>query len=48
VLTVAIEAPIAIVLLRRAEPDLPRLGLLIVLANLASHPVGLVRDRRLR
>ncbi len=39
VLTLAIEAPIAVVLLRQAEPDLRRLGILIVFANLASHPV---------
>ena len=39
VLTLAIEAPIAVVLLRQAEPDLRRLGVLIVFANLASHPV---------
>jgi hypothetical protein len=39
VLTLAIEAPIAVVLLRQAQPDLRRLGVLIVFANLASHPV---------
>lgn len=39
VLTLAIEVPIAVVLLRRAEPDLRRLGVLIIFANLASHPV---------
>ena len=36
-LTLAVEAPIVVVLLRRAEPDLIRLGILIVFANLATH-----------
>jgi len=38
VLTLAVEVPIAVVLLRRAEPSLPRLVVLIVFANLATHP----------
>jgi len=38
VLTVAIEAPIVWLFLRRQEPDLLRLGLLIVFANLVTHP----------
>ena len=39
VITLAIEIPIVIVLLRRTEPNLVRLGILIVFANLATHPV---------
>jgi hypothetical protein len=39
VLTLAVEAPIVAFLLRRAEPSLVRLGVLIVFANLATHPV---------
>ena len=39
VLTVAVEVPIAAYLLREAEPDLVRRVSLIVLANLATHPV---------
>ena len=39
VLTVAVEVPIAAYLLRQAEPDLLRRVSLIVLANLATHPV---------
>jgi hypothetical protein len=38
-LTVAVELPIAAYLLRRAEPALLRRVSLIVLANLATHPV---------
>jgi hypothetical protein len=38
VLTLAIEAPIVWLLLRRAEPDPLRIGLLIAFANLATHP----------
>jgi len=38
VLTVAIELPIAVWLLRRAEPDPRRRVALVVLANLATHP----------
>ena len=38
VLTLAVELPIAGVLLRRYEPAWPRLLVLIVFANLASHP----------
>jgi len=38
VLTLAIEIPIAAFLLRRAEPDRLRLVVLIVFANLATHP----------
>lgn len=37
-LTVLIEAPVVALLVRRQEPDLVRLGLLIVFANLATHP----------
>jgi hypothetical protein len=39
ILTLAVEAPLVAFLLRRAEPDLVRLGVLIVFANLATHPV---------
>jgi hypothetical protein len=39
VLTLAIEIPIVLFLLRRAEPDRVRLVVLIVFANLATHPV---------
>ncbi len=39
VLTLAVEAPIVAFLLRRSEPNLLRLGILIVFANLASHPI---------
>ena len=39
VLTVLIEAPVVWLLLRRQEPNLIRLGLLVVFANLATHPV---------
>ena len=38
VLTLAVELPVAAVLLRRWEPDRPRLVALVVFANLASHP----------
>jgi hypothetical protein len=38
-LTLAVEGPIVAFLLRRAEPDLLRLGVLIVFANLATHLV---------
>ena len=37
-LTVAVEAPIVALLLRRWEPSWPRLLALIFFANLASHP----------
>jgi hypothetical protein len=37
-LTLVIEIPITVVLLRRAVPDLPRLLLLVVFANLVTHP----------
>jgi hypothetical protein len=37
-LTVAVEVPIAAFLLRRFEPDRLRLVLLVLFANLASHP----------
>jgi hypothetical protein len=37
-LTLAIEAPIVALLLRRREPSWPRLLALIFFANLASHP----------
>jgi len=39
VLTVAVEVPIAGYLLRRAEPDRLRPVLLVVFANLATHPI---------
>ncbi|MFI5261471.1 MAG: hypothetical protein ACHQZR_02805 [Candidatus Limnocylindrales bacterium] len=38
-LTVAVEVPLVLFLLRRTEPDRLRLGLLIVFANLATHPI---------
>ena len=37
VLTVAIEAPIVVVLLRGLEPNLARLAVLLVAVNLATH-----------
>jgi len=37
VITLAVEAPIVVFLLRREEQDLLRLGVLIVFANLATH-----------
>ena len=37
-LTLAVEVPIAAYLLRRAEPDLLRRLLLVVFANLLTHP----------
>lgn len=37
-LTLAVEAPIVALLLRRWEPSRPRLLAFIVFANLASHP----------
>ena len=39
VLTLAVEGPLVAFILRRAEPDLVRLGVLVVFANLATHPV---------
>ena len=39
VLTLAVEVPIAGYLLRRVEPDRLRLAILLVFANLATHPV---------
>ena len=39
VLTVLIEAPVVWLLVRRQELDLVRLGLLVVFANLATHPL---------
>ncbi len=38
-LTIAIEIPIAGYFLRRVEPDRRRLAILIVFANLATHPI---------
>ncbi len=38
VLTLSIEVPIVVFVLRRAEPNLVRLGVLVVFANLATHP----------
>jgi hypothetical protein len=37
-LTVLVEVPLAAYLLRRSEPSRPRLFLLLLFANLASHP----------
>jgi len=39
VVTLAVELPVAGYLLRRAGLDLLRLGLLIVFANLVTHPI---------
>jgi hypothetical protein len=39
VITVAVEAPVVLLLLRRTEANLFRLGLLVLFANLATHPV---------
>ena len=36
-LTLAVEAPIVAIILRRFEPDLIRLGILVLFANLATH-----------
>jgi hypothetical protein len=38
VVTIAVEAPIVVWLLRGMERDLVRLGIVIVMANLATHP----------
>jgi hypothetical protein len=38
VLTLAVEVPIVVYLLRREEPNLIRLGILAVFASLATHP----------
>ena len=38
-LTLAIEVPVAVFLLRRAEPDLLRAAALVVFANLMTHPM---------
>ena len=38
VLTLAVELPVVLLLLRRWEPDLARLAVLVVIANLATHP----------
>jgi hypothetical protein len=38
-LTLAVEVPVAALLLRRTEPDRLRLVLLVVFANLATHPI---------
>ena len=38
-LTLAVEVPVAGYLLRRTEPDRVRLVLLVVFANLATHPI---------
>jgi hypothetical protein len=37
VITLAVEAPLVALLVRRVESDLVRLGILIVFANLATH-----------
>ncbi len=39
VITLACELPVAAVLLRRAEPDLARRCLVVLVANLATHPI---------
>jgi hypothetical protein len=39
VLTVALEVPVVLFVLRRVEPDLLRLAVLVAFANLATHPV---------
>jgi len=38
-LTLAVELPVVVVLLRRVEPDLPRVAGLVAFANLATHPI---------
>lgn len=38
VLTLAVEVPIVVYLMRRAEPNVVRLSILAVFANLATHP----------
>lgn len=38
-LTLTVEVPIASFLLRRAEPDRLRLVIVVVFANLATHPI---------
>jgi hypothetical protein len=37
VMTLTVETPVVAFILRRAEPNLVRLGILIVFANLATH-----------
>jgi hypothetical protein len=37
--TVAIEIPIVVVLVRRVEPDAGRVAVLTLFANLATHPI---------
>jgi hypothetical protein len=39
VITLTVEVPVVIVLARRLEPNLVRLGLLVLFANLATHPI---------
>jgi hypothetical protein len=38
VLTLVVETPIVVAVLRRREPDLVRLALIAVIANLVTHP----------
>jgi len=38
-LTVAVEVPLVLAMLRREEPDLARLGVMVVTVNLATHLV---------
>ena len=38
-LTLAVEVPIAVFLLRRPEPNLARAAAIVVFANLVSHPM---------
>jgi hypothetical protein len=37
-MTIVVEVPIVVVMLRRSEPDLARLAGIALFANLASHP----------
>lgn len=39
VLTMVVEVPVVAILLRASEPDLRRLALLVLFANLATHPI---------
>ena len=38
IITLAVEVPIGLLLLRKVEPALPRLAVLVGFANLATHP----------
>lgn len=37
VITLVVEAPVVVALVRRTEPDLLRLGIVVVFANLVTH-----------